>query len=88
MIWESLIIEMGRTLQNPRQMARRIIAANLAPDTAWSALLLVGVLSAAFGYLGVLIMPPENDPLLFDLINTPWKSAVVQVAAFLVVRAV
>lgn len=68
------------TVTNPRAAARQVIAMNLPIKSGWTALLLVAVLSALFGFLGFLFFPIDGDPLLAALFGSPFNTALIQIA--------
>lgn len=68
------------TLQNPRAAARRVLGWQLSLGQAWSALLLVSVVSAALGYVGFALSPSAGDPQLQELFGSPMSTAIFQSA--------
>lgn len=68
------------TLADPRSAARQVIALNLPLATGWTALLLVSVLSAFLGFLGFLLFPVPDDPLLTAMFGSPFNTALIQIA--------
>lgn len=68
------------TLADPRGGARQVMALNLPLGTGWTALLLVSVLSAFLGYLGFLLFPVPDDPLLQAMFGSPFNTALIQIA--------
>lgn len=67
------------TLSNPRQAARALIGLNVPAGSAWTALLLVSVVSAILGYLSFVLSSAASDPQLQALFGSPWRTAMVQV---------
>lgn len=68
------------TVTNPRAAARQVIAMNLPIKSGWTALLLVSVLSALFGFLGFLFFPVKGDPMMAALFGSPFNTALIQIA--------
>jgi hypothetical protein len=68
------------TLKDPRAAAREVMALNLPLGAGATALLLVSVLSALLGFIGFVLFPIVDDPLMNALFGSPFNTALIQIA--------
>ena len=66
------------TVTNPRAAAARLKSLDLPVGTGWTALLLVSVLSAFMGFLGLQLSPIEVDPAVALVFASPLRTALIQ----------
>ena len=69
------------TLADPRAAARALMALDLPTSTGWTALILMAVLSATLGFVGLVIAPVEMDPAMQAVLGSPLRTAALQCVA-------
>ena len=69
------------TLADPRSAARALMALDLPVSTGWTALVLMAVLSATLGFIGLMIAPVDMDPAMQALLGSPLRTAALQCVA-------
>jgi hypothetical protein len=74
-----------RTLQTPRDGARRIMALDLPVSARWLALIVVAAGSAIGTHLSIALMPPEQREMMLSLIASPLRTALLQAGIWAVI---
>lgn len=78
---DALIDLLKLTLANPRAAAAELKAMNLDDRTAWTALVLVSVISATLGFVGFLMTPVQVDAGMEAMFGSPLRTALIQFGA-------
>jgi Yip1 domain len=81
-MWKDLVVE---SLRQPREAARRVLAANLPVRQLVEAALLVTSAAMVLGYLSLRMIPAEADLVSTAVLNNPLVGAVIQLVATAVV---
>lgn len=76
-----------RTLRDPQEAARRLLALDVPAEARWIAVLLVAVL-AVISLDIALWMVPETEPSIFSMLANPWLGLPLQVCSILILAAV
>jgi hypothetical protein len=76
-----------RTLRDPQEAARRLLALDIPAEARWIAVLLVAVL-AVISLDIALWMVPEAEPSIFSMLANPWLGMPLQVFSILTLAAV
>lgn len=76
-----------RTLRDPQEAARRLLALDLPAEARWLAVLLVAVL-AVISLDIALWLVPEVEPSIFSVLANPWLGLPLQVISILILAAV
>lgn len=76
-----------RTLRDPQEAARRLLALDIPGEARWIAVLLVAVLAVISLDLA-LWMVPEAEPSIFSLLANPWLGLPLQVISILILAVV
>lgn len=66
------------SLEDPRASIRSLLALNVPLPARTLGLVLVAVASALLMHLGLMVLPPSDDPMAIFLGESPLRSAIVQ----------